>query len=164
MSDPSARRAPGQGLVPAPPRGPLRALAYLWALPATLLGLLLVGVALATRGQVARLRGVLEAHGGWLRPLLARCVPLRRGADALTLGHVIVGQDAGSLARNRAHETAHVRQYERWGPLFLPAYACASLWVLTRGGDPYLDNRFERGLPGLPDVAVRDARRPGARA
>ncbi|MDO8964417.1 MAG: hypothetical protein Q7W30_08015 [Coriobacteriia bacterium] len=42
------------------------------------------------------------------------------------------------------HEHVHVRQYERWGPFFLPAYAISSLVQLARGGDPYRDNRFER--------------------
>jgi hypothetical protein len=37
-----------------------------------------------------------------------------------------------------------VRQCERWGPLFLPAYAIASLSAWVRGRDPYEGNRFER--------------------
>ena len=122
----------------------LRALAYVWASPTTMLGLLLVGLALAGRGRVARVAGVIEAHGGWVRRLLESVVPLRGGADALTLGHVVVGRTAESLERYRAHERVHVRQCERWGPLFVPAYACASLWAWARGGDPYRDNPFER--------------------
>jgi hypothetical protein len=120
----------------------LRTLAYLWASPTTLLGLLLVGLALASRGRVARVAGAIEAHGGWLSHLLR--MPLRGGIDALTLGHVVVGQSAESLAHHREHERVHVLQCERWGPLFLPAYACASLWALARGRDPYVDNGFER--------------------
>ena len=133
-----------------------RLLAYLWASPTTLLGLLLVGLALASRGRVARVAGVLEVHGGWVGRLLDCWVPLRSGADALALGHVIVGQSAESLERHRAHEHVLVRQCERWGPLFVPAYAWASLWAWARGGDPYLDNRFERevldrlGVPSDP--------------
>jgi hypothetical protein len=38
----------------------------------------------------------------------------------------------------------HVRQYERYGVLFFPAYLAASLAALASGGDPYVDNRFER--------------------
>jgi hypothetical protein len=48
------------------------------------------------------------------------------------------------LVRTRAHERAHVRQAERWGPFFLPAYFLASVLVAARGGHYYRDNRFER--------------------
>ena len=37
-----------------------------------------------------------------------------------------------------------MRQYERWGALFGPAYLLSSLVQLVRGRRPYLDNRFER--------------------
>jgi hypothetical protein len=37
-----------------------------------------------------------------------------------------------------------VRQYERWGAFFFPAYLGSSLWQLVRGRDPYRHNRFER--------------------
>ena len=37
----------------------------------------------------------------------------------------------------------HVRQYELWGPLFVPVYLVASLWARARGGRAYTDNRFE---------------------
>jgi hypothetical protein len=49
------------------------------------------------------------------------------GADALALGHVVIGQTAGSLERQREYGPVHERQCERGGPLFVPAYACASL-------------------------------------
>jgi hypothetical protein len=45
---------------------------------------------------------------------------------------------------SRAHERVHVRQYERWGPLFLPSYLFLSLYMYLRGCDPYRDNPFER--------------------
>jgi hypothetical protein len=44
----------------------------------------------------------------------------------------------------RTHELVHVRQYERWGPLFVPAYLASSAIIWLRGGDPYRDNPFER--------------------
>jgi hypothetical protein len=44
----------------------------------------------------------------------------------------------------RRHERVHVRQYERWGPLFIPLYLGASAWALVNGRDPYCDNPFER--------------------
>jgi hypothetical protein len=37
----------------------------------------------------------------------------------------------------------HVRQYETWGPLFLPAYLMASLIAALRGRHFYFDNAFE---------------------
>ena len=62
----------------------------------------------------------------------------------MTLGHVVLGRDQASLDRSRAHERVHVRQAERWGPLFLPAYLAASVWSLLRGRHYYQDNCFER--------------------
>jgi hypothetical protein len=121
----------------------LRPLVYLWASPSTLLGLVMVGLALVGRGRARRVSGVIEAHGGAAVAVLERLMP-RGGADAIALGHVVVGRSAASLERHRAHERVHVRQAERWGPLFLPAYAVASLWAWLRGGHPYRDNRFER--------------------
>ena len=41
-----------------------------------------------------------------------------------------------------------MRQCERWGPLFLPAYLLASLAVYLRGGRAYRDNPFEREAYG----------------
>jgi hypothetical protein len=86
----------------------------------------------------------VEAYGPRLQWALAHLVPLAGGAAALTLGHVVIGRDAAALDDTRAHERVHVRQYERWGPLFVPVYFVASGWVAWRGGHPYLDNPFER--------------------
>lgn len=122
----------------------MRALAYLWALPNTLLGALFVPVALLSGGRAQLVEGVLEVHGRALAWLLRRAVPLAGGAAAMTLGHVVLGRDAAALARCRLHEQAHVRQYETWGPFFLPAYFLASLLAYLRGGNPYWDNPFER--------------------
>lgn len=129
-------------------------LRYAWASPTTALGLLLAGLAICTGGRVRRVDGVLEVHGGGVRRLLEEAVPIPGGADAMTLGHVVVGRTAASLARTRAHERAHVRQCERWGPLFVPAYLAAGAWAALRGRHPYRDNAFER--------ACRD--RPGSEA
>ncbi len=141
-----------------------RLAAYFWASPNTVLGLLLVALALASRGRAARVAGTIEAHGGCLSGLLARWLPPRGGVDALALGHVILGDSAASLERNRAHERAHVRQCERWGPLFIPAYLCASLWAWTRGRDAYLDNRFERDAMARALAAQGRREPPGPRA
>ena len=122
----------------------MRALAYLWVLPNTLLGVPFVLAALLSGGRVQLVEGVLEVHGRALAWLLRRAVPLAGGAQAMTLGHVILGRDAAALDRCRVHEQAHVRQYEAWGPFFLPAYFVASLLAYLRGDNPYWDNPFER--------------------
>ena len=121
-----------------------RLLVYLWAFPTTLVGLLLVPLAVATGGRVRVVAGVLEVHGGGVTFLLRYCTFLRGGASAMTLGHVVLGQDEFLLDATRPHERVHVRQCERWGPLFLPAYGVASLVAWIRGQHPYRDNAFER--------------------
>jgi hypothetical protein len=119
----------------------LRMLAYAWASPTTAIGLLAGVLTLATGGKVQRRRGALEFHGGFARWFLSS-TPVR--ASAMTIGHVILGRDDVCLDRCRDHEQVHVRQSERWGPLFIPAYFAASFWASLLGRDPYLDNRFER--------------------
>jgi hypothetical protein len=118
---------------------------YLWASPNTLLGLalaLLCRLAGAVRGQVVG--GVLEICGPGVHGLLRRLMPARHTIEALTLGHVVLARDGRTLDQTRAHEAVHVRQYERWGPFFLPAYWIAGLLAAWRGGDSYKDNPFER--------------------
>lgn len=131
-------------------RQPWRSLAVIWAGPGTLLGLALLLLARASGGLVRRHRGTLEASGG---ALVAVMRWMSRGAwtvEAFTLGHVILARDAALLEEHRAHERTHVRQWERWGPLFLPAYFALSLWSRLRGRDAYLANRFEREAWGDP--------------
>lgn len=125
-----------------------RWLRYAWAAPTTALGLSFAAAALLSGGSARRVRGVLEVHGGLLRRALERAVPLPDGAAAMTLGHVVLAREAIDLERTRAHERGHVRQCERWGPFFVPAYLAAAAWQVLRGRDPYRDNPFERGLPG----------------
>lgn len=122
----------------------MRLFRYLWALPVTAIGLLLAPLALLGGGRLRVVDGVLEAHGGLVHWLLYRAIPLRGGALALTLGHVVLGRNAHCLDHARAHERVHVRQAERWGILFIPAYLLASLLAWLRGQDPYYDNPFER--------------------
>jgi hypothetical protein len=122
-----------------------RPLVYLWVLPTSSLGLLALVVA-CTRGRVQTrvVAGVLEIHGGWIAHLLRDYTLLPGGASAMTLGHVVLGRSQRLLDQTRDHERVHVRQCERWGPLFIPAYLGASLIVWLRGGRPYDDNPFER--------------------
>lgn len=122
----------------------LQSLRYLWALPNTILGLGFAGMAGMTGGRVRLVDGVLEAEGGWVESLLRRAVPLKGGAAAMTLGHVVLGRDAAALAATRRHERVHVRQCETWGPVFLPAYFAASVGALLLGRHPYHGNAFEQ--------------------
>jgi hypothetical protein len=116
---------------------------YLWAAPATLVGFV-VAFALLRGGRATLVDGVIEAHSPLLAWALTRLIPLAGGAAAITLGHVVIGRSAEALAITRAHERVHVRQYEVWGPLFVPAYLIASGCAFLRGRHPYLDNWFER--------------------
>jgi hypothetical protein len=117
----------------------LRAAACAWAAPNTALGLAAGVLVLAGGGSVQWVGGTAEFHGGRLAALACRS-----GFGAMTLGHVILGLDTAQLHALRAHESAHVRQCERWGPFFLPAYALASLWQAARGRRAHADNPFER--------------------
>ena len=137
----------------------MRLIRFLWALPNTVIGLLLVPLALPRGGRVRLHEGVLELSGPALSWLLRHGVPIRGGARAMTLGHVILGRDETCLEDCGAHERVHVRQYEIWGPLFLPAYFLSSIVALLRGEDPYLGNRFEREAYGqaVPVLRVQNA-------
>jgi hypothetical protein len=117
----------------------IRALAYTWAAPTTCVGLAAGALTLATGGRVQRRCGCLEFHGGFSRRFAEN-----RGFGAMTLGHVIIGRDEHCLDSCRDHEQAHVRQVERWGAAFIPAYLLASAWAWSRGQHYYLDNWFER--------------------
>jgi hypothetical protein len=121
-----------------------RIAAYVWASPTTLIGLLFAPMALLTGGGIQIVEGVMEIHGGVAELFLRRCTLLKGGASAMTLGHVVLGRNPEILRETRTHERVHVRQCERWGPLFVPAYLLASLVAVLRGGSAYQDNRFEQ--------------------
>ncbi len=126
---------------PAIPQAPRRLAGYLWAAPTSVLGLA-VGLLALPGGRWRRVDGVLEASGGWLGRLL-RLVPIGGGAAAMAFGHVVLGRDEAALARTRAHERVHVRQAERWGPFFVPAYLLIAGWLLVRRKHPYREHPFE---------------------
>lgn len=121
-----------------------RLILYLWVSPTSSVGVLMFILAKLSGGCAAVVEGVLEVHGGIVTWILTHGTFLKGGASAMTLGHVVIGRNAEALAWTRRHERVHVRQCERWGPLFYPAYVGASVWAWLRGGHPYLDNAFER--------------------
>jgi hypothetical protein len=112
-------------------------LAYAWAAPCTVLGLVLALPMVVTGARVQQHHGVLEV--AWRHsPMRARWPFV-----AITFGHVVLGRDPLELDRLRTHEHAHVQQYERWGALLLLLYPASSLWQWLRGRRPYVDNVFE---------------------
>lgn len=146
----------------------LALLRVLWVAPNSLLGVV-VALPVLWRGGFARaVDGTIEVswHGDR--------VPARSWTDhlpfvAITLGHVILGVSDDQLTRLRAHEQAHVCQYERWGPAFLLAYGLASVVAMARGGRAYVDNVFEVEARRVAEEVARDgdrgpeATRDGAR-
>lgn len=109
-----------------------RAARIAWVSPCSLIGVLLAPFFGSRRVS----RGVLVCEGAsW---------PRRLGWSyrAITFGHVVLCVDALDDATLH-HELVHVRQYERFGVLLLPAYVLASLAALMGGGHAYRDNRFE---------------------
>lgn len=124
-------------------RNVIAALAIIWASPWTGFGLLFGILALVTGGRMQRTGRVLEFWGGFAATFL-RTFPLVSGASAVTFGHTVLARDLDAIERTRQHELVHVRQYERWGPLFVPAYLFHWVRLMLAGKHPYFDNPFER--------------------
>ena len=136
-----------------------RLIAYVWTGPNTALGLLAGAVVVVLGGRARLVAGVLEIGGGLVGRCLAR-LPAPLGFSAMTLGHVVLGESEARLCECRSHERVHVRQYERWGPFFLPAYVLSSAWQLISGGNPYRDNFFEKQAYGGAWLSRRSRARP----
>jgi hypothetical protein len=117
---------------------------YIWTSPNSLIGLLFLPTVFFTDGGLQIVDGVLELHGSFISWVLQHCVLLPGGAWAITFGHVVLGRDAEALSLTRVHERVHVRQYEMWGPAFIPAYLVAALWGLVTRKSGYYGNFFER--------------------
>lgn len=120
---------------------------FIWALPLTVVGLI---VALVTGCERVHLRipaSTSEARtylaSDWLRK---RFFGGKRNIGAFTIGCVILfrGWQDASDSKLVRHELVHVKQGQRWGPL-LPL---VQLWAMTRAvleeGDFYEDNFLER--------------------
>lgn len=116
---------------------------WLWASPWTLFGITIGVLNWPTGTRCQAREGLLEFHGGGVAWLLKNATFLEGGASAMTLGHVVLGRTPCDLDRCRRHEKVHVRQYERWGPFFIPAYLLCSFVLYCRGRDGYHDNPFE---------------------
>ncbi len=127
-----------------------RILAVLWASLYTLLGLAIGGIGLLSGGHVQVRGGVVEFYEGAVKRFL-HLLPGGPFTLAMTLGHTVLGQTEAALDISRDHERVHVRQYERWGPLFGPAYLGCSLVLWLMGKRAYRDNPFEREAYGDDD-------------
>ena len=138
-----------------------RVLIYLWALPVSLLGILAALIARGSGGRLQQVDGVLESAGGWPAWVLRRGFPFSGAVAAITLGHVVVGVSPEALQATRAHERAHVRQFERWGTLLLVLYPLAGLLAWARGGNPYRDNLFECEARTAESAALGKPERSG---
>jgi hypothetical protein len=119
------------------------AIKILWAAPWSLWGLGIGGAGLLTGGRVQRSGRILEFWGGFL-PLFLKYFPVVAGSPVATFGHVVVGRSQRHLEACRPHQMIHVRQYERWGPLFVPVYLILSALAWCCRKHPYYDNPFER--------------------
>ncbi|SDK33161.1 hypothetical protein SAMN05192566_0928 [Methylophilus rhizosphaerae] len=132
----------------------MRLLIFLWALPTTLIGVAVGLIWLLSGAKLRIANGVLEIHGGWVGYWLMR----QSGFAAMALGHVVLGCSSGVLEQLRPHEYIHVRQAERWGILFVPAYLLAGLWQAMKGRHIYYDNPFEREAFAAEGIAKEMAR------
>ena len=75
---------------------------------------------------------------------------------AQTLGRYILARETLD-DRTLAHELEHVRQWQRLGPLFLPAYVAASGVALLRRRPAYRGNRYEAGARRRADSELATA-------
>lgn len=134
----------------------LRVAALLWAAPNSVIGLPLAALGLLPGGSVRLRDGALECVVGTL-PQRLRTWGDRLGIEVITFGHVVVAGSHALMSASRQHERVHVRQYERYGPFFLPVYAASSVLALARGRHPYSHNRFEREARRRMEVEAKDA-------
>lgn len=111
---------------PRPRTAAGRLAAALWAGPVTVIGALL-----ARLGGRRPVRD--DTHGLWLaagaRGLPAGVLRIV-GMGAVTMGQVVLSRRSRLSSAMLAHEAAHVRQFERLGPLLPPLYA----WWAVRHG------------------------------
>ena len=65
-----------------------------------------------------------------------------RNISAQTVGRYVFSRERMSEDL-LSHESEHIRQWERWGPLFLAVYLASSGLAFLRRKRPYVDNHFE---------------------
>jgi hypothetical protein len=125
-------------------------LGILWALPLTLVGILLTVPVLFIYGRIYLVKEptpALVVRGPVADYLLAHH-PFGV-MSAMAIGHVVIADRRSLTKQILTHELAHVRQASRWGIVFPFAYIASSIWVALHGHDAYWNNIFE--------IAARDA-------
>jgi hypothetical protein len=127
-------------------------LGIVWALPLTLVGLVMSLPILLWRGRLQRCHEATPALivSGPLADFMLAHHPF--GAMcAMAVGHIVIADKSGLTRQILTHELTHVRQAAVWGILFPFAYVACSLWAVLRGHDAYWYNFFE--------IAARKAER-----
>jgi hypothetical protein len=119
-----------------------KALKYIWPSPITAMGLVIVAISRVMGGSSRVVQGTVEGWGGLATWIIER--GLAGKVACMTLGHVILGLNGERLVRFRTHEQVHVRQYEKWGVLFVPLYLASSFLAWAQGKHCYRDNVFEQ--------------------
>lgn len=121
--------------VPAPPPTPAQQLiARIWSAPLTAIGFVVAYAAGSRPHWRQDEQCYLAENAGGLSGTLLRFV----GADANTIGRVVISTQPTTSKALFAHEVVHVRQAERLGPLMVPLY----LLLAARYG--YRDHPLER--------------------
>jgi hypothetical protein len=136
----------------------------LWASPNTALGLAI--------GTVAVMLGARARFGNNALEFLEQPFVKLLGKSAVTLGNTIhyapgrepdrlmTSYDGARRVRLGDHERAHTHQYERWGPLFLLAYAISWLPFVPPAGSRFehaaddAAERWGRSRNGDPDEST----------
>ena len=120
----------------------LSLLGFVWTLPNTALGVV-AGLLTFQRPRVAHGLLLFDRKSRGLTAIL-RAID----REAMTLGYVVVSASPveGDLL---AHELQHVRQYRRWGPLFIPVYlVLAAVFGYRRHPiERAAEQRARRGAP-----------------
>ena len=114
----------------------LEILGFIWALPVTVLGVVLV---LVSGGPIT-----ITRHGGlrlWFMPRYPWWWPKK--FNAMCMGFVFFYRHPGlAQGQTMGHENEHNRQCRIFGPFMLIFYPLACFWALAYG-KPYRANFFE---------------------
>jgi hypothetical protein len=153
----------------AGPKRAWRSLRHVWrALPGDLMGLAVMrGCGIRAPSRVVDAGGVsaiVVEHPNVGRYFEMQMMPVQ----AQTLGRYVFAR-CPVPEHTLEHEIEHIRQWQRFGPLYLPLYFGSSALALLRGRRPYWDNRFESAARRRADrapsasadggMAVREGRR-----
>ena len=129
-----------------------------WASPNTLIGLTLALLGLPFGARLRRGEGAILISNypylRWLPPVgvtFGHCILYRPGVGP---DDPVRRYDKTGWQRLGDHERAHVRQYERWGPFFLPVYLASALWP----GVHWMERQADRWAEG-PAPSREDSRR-----